>query len=35
MTPCKIKSRGESQSKEYLEKQRKIFYTLAHLDQVA
>jgi hypothetical protein len=35
MTPCKIKTRGESQSKECLEKQIKIFHTLAHLDQVA
>jgi hypothetical protein len=35
MTPSKIKARGKSQSKEYLEKQIKIFHTLAHLDQVA
>jgi hypothetical protein len=34
MTPSKIKVRGESQSKECLEKQ-KIFHALAHLDQVA
>jgi hypothetical protein len=34
MTPSKIKAR-ESQSKECLEKQTKIFHTLAHLDQVA
>jgi hypothetical protein len=34
-TPSKIKVRGESQSKEYLERQTKIFHTLAHLDQVA
>jgi hypothetical protein len=33
--PSKIKARGKSQSKEYLEKQIKIFHTLAHLDQVA
>jgi hypothetical protein len=30
-----IKARGESQSKECLEKQTKISHTLAHLDQVA
>jgi hypothetical protein len=36
MTPSKIKARGESQSKECLEKtNKKIFHTLAHLDQVA
>jgi hypothetical protein len=35
MTPSKIKSRGESQSNECLEKQTKILHTLAHLDQVA
>jgi hypothetical protein len=35
MTPSKIKERGESQSKEYLEKNTKIFHTLTHLDQVA
>jgi hypothetical protein len=35
MTPSKIKARGESQSKECLEKHKKIFYALAHLDQVA
>jgi hypothetical protein len=35
VTPSKIKARGESQSKECLEKQIKIFHTLAHLDQVA
>jgi hypothetical protein len=33
--PSKIKERGESQSKEYLEKHTNIFHTLAHLDQVA
>jgi hypothetical protein len=33
--PSKIKARGESLSKECLEKQTKIFHTLAHLDQVA
>jgi hypothetical protein len=33
--PSKIKARGESQSKECLEKTKKIFHTLAHLDQVA
>jgi hypothetical protein len=32
MTPSKIKARGESQIKEYLEK---TIHTLAHLDQVA
>ena len=32
--PSKIKARGEFQNK-YLEKQTKIFHTLAHLDQVA
>jgi hypothetical protein len=35
MTPSKIKVREESQIKEYLKKQTKIFHTLAHLDQVA
>jgi hypothetical protein len=35
MTPSKIKERGESQSREYFEKQTKLFHTLAHLDQVA
>jgi hypothetical protein len=30
-----MKARGESQSKECLEKQKKILHTLAHLDQVA
>jgi hypothetical protein len=34
VTP-QIKARGESQSKECLEKQTKIFHTLAHLGQVA
>jgi hypothetical protein len=32
MTPQKIKARGESQRKECLEKQTKIFHTLAILD---
>jgi hypothetical protein len=32
--PFKIKARGESQRKECLEKNIKIFHTLAHLDQV-
>jgi hypothetical protein len=35
MTPSKIKARGESQSKECLEKTQKKFHTLAHLGQVA
>jgi hypothetical protein len=35
MTPSKIKATRESQSKQYLEKQTKIFHTLAHLYQVA
>jgi hypothetical protein len=35
MTPSKIKARGESQSKECLEKNTKKFHTLAHLGQVA
>jgi hypothetical protein len=35
MTPSKIKARGEYQTKEYIEKQTKIFHILAHLDQVA
>jgi hypothetical protein len=35
MTPSEIKAIGESQSKECLEKQTKVFHTLAHLDQVA
>jgi hypothetical protein len=35
MTPSKIKARGESQSKECLEKHKKTSHTLAHLDQVA
>jgi hypothetical protein len=34
MTPCKIKARGNSQSKECLENT-KLFHTLAHLNQVA
>jgi hypothetical protein len=33
--PSKIKARGESQSKEYLGKQTKIFHTPVYLDQVA
>jgi hypothetical protein len=33
--PLQKKARGESQSKECLENQTKIFHTLAHLDQVA
>jgi hypothetical protein len=33
--PSKTKARRESQRKEYLEKQTKIFHTLAYLDQVA
>jgi hypothetical protein len=33
--PPKEKARGESQSKECLEKETNIFHTLAHLDQVA
>jgi hypothetical protein len=35
MTPFKIKARGESPIKEYLEKQTKTIHTLAHLNQVA
>jgi hypothetical protein len=35
MTPSKIKAIGESQSNEHLEKQTNIFYTLAHLNQIA
>jgi hypothetical protein len=34
MTPSKTKGRRESTNKEYLEKQTKIFHTLANLDQV-
>jgi hypothetical protein len=33
--PSKIKARAESQNKECLAKQTKIFHTLAHIDQVA
>jgi hypothetical protein len=35
MTPLQNKSKRRISTKEYFEKQTKIFHTLAHLDQVA
>jgi hypothetical protein len=35
MTPFQNKSKRRISTKEYIEKQTKIFYTLGHLDHVA